>query len=279
MSERELDHLFKHKLEDLEKAPSAAAWDKVQANMKKPESHLFRQYGVAAAVVLLMIAGGVFWVNKHNNDQPAEQLAENVGSGESEVGSPKSEVRSPKEEGGSQKEEARGTVSEERSNKAEEMKENPVAEQKEPLLALNKPPRTEPAQTGNNKTENTEPKTQNHEPETGNMELTTNRGLIAESKEPETQNREPGTENREPGTENTEEQTGNTMVFDIEDFNKKAVAVAENPADEDKDKPSALKRVLEFAKNVKEGDTGLGELREAKNELFALNFKKDDNSK
>ncbi|UII24956.1 hypothetical protein LVD15_16780 [Fulvivirga maritima] len=76
------------------------------------------------------------------------------------------------------------------------------------------------------------------------------------------------------------EEKGQTYTFNIEDFQKKkeesiATASEENNRDEDK---SAFKKVLQFAKDLKESD-GLGELRKAKNELLLINSKKNDYSK
>ena len=49
-------------------------------------------------------------------------------------------------------------------------------------------------------------------------------------------------------------------------------AVALASADDDK---SGLQKILEKARDIKNGDSELGSLRDAKNELFALDFRKD----
>jgi hypothetical protein len=56
-------------------------------------------------------------------------------------------------------------------------------------------------------------------------------------------------------------------------------AVAPVVAASSEKKDSSLKRVLEFASTVKNGDSPLDNLRNAKEELFALDFKKKNNSK
>ena len=58
--------------------------------------------------------------------------------------------------------------------------------------------------------------------------------------------------------------------------NIEADAVALAPADEEK--RTGLRKVMDVALEVKSGDNPLGELREAKDELFALEFRKDKNN-
>jgi hypothetical protein len=70
------------------------------------------------------------------------------------------------------------------------------------------------------------------------------------------------------------------LVYSLPTVGKKtevevdAVAVA--PSDEEK--RTGLRKVMDVALEVKSGDNPLGELREAKDELFALEFRKDKNN-
>lgn len=275
MSNRELDHLFKSKLEELEKQPSARAWNEIQAsvNTRNKRGGWFYS-GIAAAIVALVTVGSILWVNR-DTEQPVEQIA-----GKTEVGSQKSEVRSRE--------------SEDRSGESEvEAQRNTSLVKKEPLLALNNASSNTNKETANSKsqTSNPELRSKNNKLQTGNTKLetvnselqTVNSELRTQNSEPE--NRELRTKDSEPRTEDSEMRTvntdGQTLIFNIEDFNTSKVTATMDDADEtEKDKkPSTLRKVIDFAKNVKEGDAGLGELREAKNELLALNFKKDDDSK
>ena len=85
---------------------------------------------------------------------------------------------------------------------------------------------------------------------------------------------------KDASTTQSEAETGQTLVFDIEDFDMKtAVTSAYEAAEETK--KTGLKKVLDFVKSVKEGETGLGGLREAKNNLLSIKQKEksDENSK
>jgi hypothetical protein len=62
------------------------------------------------------------------------------------------------------------------------------------------------------------------------------------------------------------------IEFTLEAISKEPItAVAQNNDEES----SGLKKILETARDVKNGDSDLGIIRDAKNQLFALDFKKD----
>lgn len=62
------------------------------------------------------------------------------------------------------------------------------------------------------------------------------------------------------------------IEFTLESISKEPViAVAQNKEVEN----SGLKKILEAARDVKNGDSDLGIIRDAKDQLFALDFKKD----
>ena len=112
--------------------------------------------------------------------------------------------------------------------------------------------------------------------------------------EPRTLNSEPGTLNSEQETEKLIEQIavvpepvitpepeikkekGITLTYSLPAI-KKPEAAAEPMVAEAK--KTGLERVLEIAKEVKNGDNPLGELREAKNDILALEFRKDKSKK
>jgi hypothetical protein len=67
---------------------------------------------------------------------------------------------------------------------------------------------------------------------------------------------------------------GITLTYSLPAVKKPAPEQAEEPTVAEA-KKSGLERVLEIAKDVKNADNPLGELREAKDEIFALGFRKD----
>ena len=67
------------------------------------------------------------------------------------------------------------------------------------------------------------------------------------------------------------------LVYSLPTIGKKAEADAVAVAPSDEEKRTGLQKVMDVALEVKSGDSPLGELREAKDELFALEFRKDKN--
>jgi hypothetical protein len=85
-----------------------------------------------------------------------------------------------------------------------------------------------------------------------------------------TPNIEPITINQQPTTKK-----GITLTYSLPTIKKQEepVLAQEEP------KKTGLERVLEIAREVKNGDSPLAELREAKDDIFALDFRKDKNKK
>jgi hypothetical protein len=67
------------------------------------------------------------------------------------------------------------------------------------------------------------------------------------------------------------------LVYTLPTVAKKTEADAVAVATADEEKRSGLQKVMDAALEVKSGDNPLGDLREAKDELFALEFRKDKN--
>ena len=67
------------------------------------------------------------------------------------------------------------------------------------------------------------------------------------------------------------------LVYSLPTVVKKTEADAVVVAAADEEKRTGLQKVMDAALEVKSGDNPLGELREAKDELFALEFRKDKN--
>ncbi|GAA0893075.1 hypothetical protein GCM10009122_27540 [Fulvivirga kasyanovii] len=284
MSNRELDNLFKTKLEDLERKPSANAWERIQAGkQKKKGKGVWFYAGIAAAIVLLAAFTGVLLLNNETEDTTIANLEESTKgqeraiNTESPLASDKKEKEPEVPEGqkNNARPEASGTIASPSQQAGDT--DNFIAHSdrnKDKKGSNNKKPLengSSGVETYNNfntptKVENTSVEIQNEKPETGEEEIKILDSHATNSTTVASTNQQPEAQDK-----------GQTITFNIEDF-KTAAAVAK--AEEKEEKRSPLKKVVDFAKNLKEGDAGLGELREAKNELFALNFKKEnDNSK
>ncbi|UII29857.1 hypothetical protein LVD17_16275 [Fulvivirga ulvae] len=286
MSNRELDNLFKTKLEDLERKPSANAWERIQAGkQKKKRKGIWFYTGIAATIVLLAAFTGVFLFNNDTETTTTiATLKENTKGEEHSVKTESPLVITDKKERDSQ-------VLEEQENNAQPEASGTIASPAQQVSGTdnftahsdrNKDEKrsdnkktlengSSGIETSNNlnsvaKVENTPIENQNGEPETGKEEIKILHSHATNSTTVASTNQQPEVQDK-----------GQTITFNIEDF-KTATATAK--AEEKEEKISPLKKVVDFAKNLKESDAGLGELREAKNELFALNFKKEnDDSK
>lgn len=277
MSNRELDNLFKNKLEELERKPSAGAWDKIQAGSKKKTGKNVRFYMSIAAAVALLITSSVIFLpdntieNKTTDitlqDEKTDQIKESTYPKEKELLTNKENHISGKEKdqpAQSAEPESNRQLAVDNSGSSKNSNDVVQSEKKDALLKKSTTPTTEGHDNMLTKaTKLPEQEVANSERETVTRELnivpdaTTTTATASKVQEDESQ--------------------GQTLTFNIEDFNT-STAVANT--EEGIEKKSTLKKVLSFAKNIKESDAGLGELREAKNEIFALNFNKEnDNSK
>lgn len=246
-----MDKLFKDKLESHALQPSAQAWEKVEAHLGK-KNKMVLWLRVAAAVVLL---GVLTFVGLSWNEEPKQELVKK----ESGVRSQNPEVRSPEPE----------VKQPERDEKTESI---------EPKKKEIKKQKVQP------KAEDPAPSTQNPEP-IEQLAVVEEPAVVIQ--QPVTNNQQPITNNRQPVTNNQQPKRGITITYSLPQKEKSitltyslppigkgepAVATVEEP------RKTGLNRVLEIAMEVKNGDP-LGELREAKNDIFALDFRKDKSKK
>ncbi len=87
MNDKELDHLFRQKLDPVEVAPSADAWQQLEAGLqhkkeKKVWAHVSR---IAAVIMLLLGSWGAFEYSQQL--VPAEQMAKNENKAGTEINS------------------------------------------------------------------------------------------------------------------------------------------------------------------------------------------------
>lgn len=70
MRKHPVDDLFKSRLSELEKKPSSAAWEKIQAKTKKERRLAGWIWYAAASVAVTLIAGYMIWNTERSNMQP-----------------------------------------------------------------------------------------------------------------------------------------------------------------------------------------------------------------
>ena len=129
-----------------------------------------------------------------------------------------------------------------------------------------------------NSTPNEKPVTRNKKPETSNKKPETlEQVAVVEVQVPQQTDSvvEPRPLNIAPSTLNSAPTKGITLTYSLPSV-KKPVAEQTEPVVA---KKTGFERVLEIAKEVKNSDNPLGELREAKDDILAFDFRKDKEKK
>lgn len=221
-----IDELFKNKLANHPVAPSADAWQKVEAGLtKKNNAWVWR---LAAALVLFGLVSGAWYMWSKNAEVQPELVQQPLPSPQKEI----PVVVQP-----------------------EEQKQNLVAEtetkSKSETLTKKKTTKTN---TSESKKEIQPEKEKVEEPQ---VVLSQTEVLVAEHKTEPTPARKP---------------IVIEFTLDAIPVNMTEPEVVVANADDDK---SGLQKILEKARDIKNGDSELGSLRDVKNELFALDFRKD----
>lgn len=217
-----IDELFKNKLANHQVAPSADAWQKVEAGLtKKNNAWVWR---LAAALVLFGLLSGA-WYLWNNNMETKPELVQQPASPQKE----NPVVVQP-----------------------EEQKQNLVAET-QPKSETKSKKRIIKANASDSNKETQPEKVKAEEP----LVVAETEVLVAENK-----------------TEPAPARKPIVIEFTLEPLPVNVIepTVALASADDDK---SGLQKILEKARDIKNGDSELGSLRDAKNELFALDFRKD----
>ncbi len=268
MSNKELDNLFKNKLEDFEKSPASSLWDRIDEKLEPPKKRspwLF--LSIAASLLLLISFSYLFLKNDDiQNDNQQEIASNNTASSDSTIDAVKPEE--PIEEA-SKTEQV--TV---KSNSKEQTEEQKVKEQKskvqpEQKQVIQLPSNNELTAFNEIKTsENKVEKLENNDDVTllKEEELTTNSSVIAQNSTTDATNDE------SLASEVKNNKGGQTLVFDISQFENSKTTVAATETDK---KESKLLQIFNKAKDIKQGESGLGEIRAAKNNLLAFGGKKE----
>lgn len=220
-----IDELFKNKLANHQVAPSADAWQKVEAGLTKKNSAWV--WRLAAAFLLFGLLSGVWYLWNTNSEVQPELVQQ--------PNTPQKENTVPVQ--------------------PEEQKQNLVAEAETKSESVTQPKKkTNKTNTSASKKETQPEEEKAEEPQ---VVLTQTEVLVAENK-----------------TETATARKPIVIEFTLEPMPATVTEPAVVLASADDDK-SGLQKILEKARDIKNGDSELGSLRDAKNELFALDFRKD----
>jgi len=227
------DKLFRDKLENFQKPVPVEAWNRIEAGLDKTTTK-GQWMKIAAGLVLLSVAAFLLWPSTENSNS---DLFTHTTVPKEEPKTESSEENNPIISASTP------TLPE---NKASEVKSTNASYKKikeatkeEPVLVAN-----------NNITEAVE--------ENPTVTIETTQIVIAEVALVET----------------TKVSTSNTIVYNADEVNarflKKDLPVE---ATLDEKKSSSLQKLMGLAYNLKNTETGLGDLRQKKDEILALNFR------
>ena len=268
MSNKELDNLFKNKLEEFEKSPASSLWDRIDEKLEHPKKRSPWIFLSIAASLLLLISFSYLFLKNDGiqNDNQQEIAYNNIESYDSTIDAVKPEE--PIEE---------ATKTEQvtvKSNSKEQTEEKKVKEQKYKVPPKQKQVIQLPSNnelTASNEIKTGEDKVEKLENKDDVIllkieELTTNSTVLAQNSTPDATNDE------SLASEVKNNKGGQTLVFDISQFENSKTALTAAKTDK---KESKLLQIFNKAKEIKQGDSGLGEIRAAKNNLLAFSGKKE----
>jgi len=237
----QLDKIFKDQLEHYQKPAPSAAWARVQKNIA-PASPNYFWLKIAASLLLVAAAGAALWLREEEVKEIAQMPAsapkvENAMKEETRLPLEKNDVSAVAELAVADKKEIKKTLPVENKQQKELTKKT---EEKAPAL---------PEITSINET-------------IALNENTTPNATSAES-----------TENTVPA----DNSTGVTIVMSSQEINDKYLNKnsSDDEATSEEKKSSTFRKLLDKAYDLKHNQDPIGELRQKKNEILALNFKND----
>ncbi|MEQ8244966.1 hypothetical protein [Fulvivirga sp.] len=267
MSNKELDNLFKNKLEDFEKSPASSLWDRIDEKIEQPKKRSPWIYLSIAASLLLLISLSYMFLK---NDIVTTDSQQVIASKNTETAinandavAVEEAITEPSE---TEPEAVQNSVKEEVIEQSKEA-QKPTTTKKKEFIQL--PPASELTASNNTKDAKEEIKTLDNKDEVVDLkidELTSNTTAVAQISTPD------ATIPETSASEVKKSKGGQTLVFDISQFEDSKTTVAATDTDK---KESKLLQIFNKAKELKQGEGGLGEIRAAKNNILAFNGKKE----
>lgn len=247
-----LDEIFKEKLFDYRKEAPGSAWEKINARLQKPAWYEGR-WKIAAAILLLCVSSALIW-NRYSPLSVQEHLAEN-----SNNPAPKKDVDSTTAINSTKK-------VEQQAEDKNVITDHVAAKIKEPARKKAKPHQVR-VENANDHRASAE-----HNP---HEQLTTPVGVPA-IKDTLDQYIEENTEVNQVAQVTP---SSSTIIFSKEEVNQKYLRKS-SPIDAttNDENPSTLKKLLDKAYALKHNQDPVGELRQKKDEILALNFTKEKRS-
>lgn len=265
MNDKELDRLFRQKLDSMEETPSAGAWQQLEAGLqhKKQKQKKLWAYvsGIAAAFLLLLGSWGAFEYSQQM--LPAEQIAETSSNDGTTTTAPP-----PPQQELTQGEQMEKPVETKEVREAAENKTVTAASDQAPAKKIEPRKRNLPVRT------ETQPQALAiMEPQNQDVQ---DAPLPTETMDSKAINREALAVNETPKILEESFPLMEEVVIsyraDEEPDAPTALAAADLEAAPAREKEISARKILGFFKKVTDNSgAGLAELREAKNELLSLN--------
>lgn len=259
MKNKNFDQIFRDKVEKLNHAPSGEAWTKINSSFKIRRKKTIWLLAKAAIIILICLSAA-YMVYQINNTETDKGLPL------ADVPTIENKIKSDRLE----KEKASNIAD---AGMKDGENENPLAkviEKPAPVVEKRKNTPVIKSLAANEKKVETAPENKNTsvQPESSFSELKPldiplNETMIAE-------NISVVTEQEVNEAPPVEERPVITIIYKSGGKNQSSLLAANR-----EDKASTFEKIMDKAKEIKHSDLGLSELREAKDELLALNFKSD----
>lgn len=248
------DKLFRDKLESFSRPAPASAWDRIDAGLDKKNNTRGIWWKAAASLLLLVVAGYILWPVLHNNTTPSPQLVNKQKPTEIVPDKIKETIPAPDS---TQKKQADIYIESEASSniKTEAKVADKKKEQPQPNRNIVSPT-----------VEETLPQP----------------ALVAEATLQPAAEETPAiaiVETPEAAAAQHERvvstQQSITLVFSADETDNYLNKNISEEATDEEQKPSTFKKLLKKAQDLKNNQDPVGELRQKKNEILALNFKNE----
>jgi hypothetical protein len=250
------DKLFRDKLESFSRPAPASAWDKIEAGLDKKNNTGGIGWKVAASLLILIVAGYILWTVLHNSTTPSQQLVNKDKQQPQQSIPQKNAEHTPAPD------------STEKSNTGVYTESVTQPVQKTESVTTDKY-KQQPEQTTT--------------PLPVDDDAATQPELVAEVITPQ-----PAAEEvpaiavvETPDVAATQHeravatQQSITLVFSADETDNYLNKNLSAEATDEEQKPSTFKKLLKKAQDLKNNQDPVGELRQKKNEILALNFKNE----
>jgi hypothetical protein len=249
------DKIFREKLKTMQKTAPASAWGRIESRLDKKNDKLI-WLKIAASITVILSAAILLYINSFDTSQPllsnklTDPKKENAKTLKHDV---------PEKDQTNVKEDRKETITEKTESKKKDRSKKTSSKKAQPqqthrISAF--------ANDGSVALNQRDEHHQNYEQEVPEYE--------------NIQSEIPAVVTADTQDANTKTSTGMTLVYTAEEVNEKYLdkkSLAD--ATQDDKKPSTFKKLLEKAYDLKHNQDPLGDLRQKKNEILALNFKNE----